>query len=1465
MANLKGLRPEVLESLNELQRLVGDAGGRLRVNSAFRSREDQERLYANRGKNKYPVARPGTSKHESGHALDLQADGMTQEQLAKLASGVNLRWAGNKDRVHFDYDPKQVDPFQQALASVRQNKAQQRQQAARYEQYNAAGMPAAPVMDEAAAGRYDSYNAAGLGQAQAPEAERPGFLQRTKDYWSNKWDAIIHGRGPGGTDLHLTERIGEVIGLAADPIDFTLGGFATAMSGNPQGGALKWGVMKPLNALGAAAGQIGRGVVGQISQGPAAGVDWRSLPDWLKAGFNEQVSGTNFITETIKGSPSGRQWVESGGDAWTKWADFGAGLLIGPKGAKPLAPVFRYGGKAVRIGTDAFAAGLDRFAGAIDSPALARRINRVSTGFKELTNATPEYRQVQELTNTKLQDVSAARQRLTRVINISKNIGRKLRGDENATLYGDLLSYHPDEAIRSKASNPGYLPSQIILHGAEAGTEGAFFTHRAQVLSIAADLGLPVKALDQAITELQSVSRGGGERMVASGLMDDATFQQNAGHWIKRIYRTNLDDQTAREVLLGEMVEAGIDSTRANNLVAALQATGVSGPAEVVGAGLKTVGNKAKQFARRLTDVEDRLEFMPEYNAIDQVANSMLGQYKASAIHEVFKAMAGDEALSAANKIKNYSGGRKLDFSQTPRIQGMLKETLEQIKLHQARLTEKLETEYNARRKWVDDQDAAVRSAEKRYTKHVTSEPLKPVEPTAPAAGPVDKVSDVLTVGEAAVFKPKLSGVLQDIGQQQAKGAFEKAHEAYVKELADWQPKHQAWQKRTGDLAEQLRASRAELAKREKFFAETDTEVGKWFDEAERLERKHDLLRGAEPTDLHANDALAAAEEKLGFQIADPAERQQWYQAWKNAWQSRGIDIFDMKNETPPIAPKGVPQSLVDKVDQNIIPAVALDDTLSAPAGAFSLGEQPPGWTLWEGKGNRSYGAMEGRWGPEVIRRFVEDAIDPNRFERGQHPVFGFLKAMSDQYKALKLYYNPATKYGIEVQSFWEAKATVNAAGVRFNPRRYIEGMKEYKKWIEGDGPETPAVRAMQQGVRETGAGYMTAMNPEDLPNVGKEGPIRRFASANRQKFIEVQQYPKAGTAAVLIDAGFSPAEAGTMAERGFGARGGMGGIETHGVMQIAEGLNKYGIAIFTSYPLHSINRFLQLMAHKPEVLMTYPIVRQYMLNEAGPEARGRADREEVRPTMVPIPGLKGPNGDPVWIDVQNLIPHGGDTADIRIGGPLSPLDNPLRRAYDAGQTLLRQGAAPDIAADAQMRQGYFAAAPSIIGSGADAMLRALSGQTRSPGAVNPESPLMAAGRLVGFPMQHSENALDRRTELEKVAQPGRVEFYDLYIERVMDGRERPEDYSAHVKQFDLQSAYGAQGAAQRYLSQLLADKSIDADRAKTMIRRQVDWIISINAHIQTQHNQFAAQQAQEVQDAEEADQYSQAGAGAGF
>jgi hypothetical protein len=1370
-----------------------------------------------------------------------------------------------------DYDPANVDPFQQALRETQRERTGAA--SPQMQNYLQAGMPAQP---QAEAGAQEpvspgmaSYLQAGLQQPE--EAQGPGLLQRTKDYWVNKYNAIVHGEDRGGSHLHPTERAMEALGLIGDPLDFALGGFATALSGNPQGGILKWGLVKSGNALGAATGEFGRQALQSTMPGyQQNGPDFGAVYDKLVKGYNEQVNGANWITETLRGQPQLKDWIDNHhGAEWTKWLDFAANWYLGPKLARPLAPVFRFGGKAVRFGIDQTVAGLEKGvkATAERAPGFSRGlnsfINAPTVGLRELTNAGEDYRRVQEAVHREVQPVAAARQRLTRIFNTADNIIKKFQNDRTVTVYGDLLKSHPNPEIAARASNEGPLPIQVILHGAEAGSEGAFFNHKNEVLAIAADHNLPVEPLSRAIDEWKQLTDESGQQMVDTGLMDDKTFAANAGHWVRRIYRTNLKDQGARESLINEMVSNGIDNTRANNLVMALQAAGESGPVGV-GVGLSTVGNKAKAFGRKLLTPEERIQFMPEYNDFGQAANAMIGQFKAAAMHRVFKTMAGDEALSAANKIKDYATGRQIDFSQTPRIKGMLQDVAEQIKAHQAKLTDRLEKTYNIRSKWVEEQDTAVRSVEKKYTKHVTSEPQKPAAPERPPAllSHNERVSDVLPIqgeGEAAVFKPKLSGVIENTKRQAAAAEYTKADALYVKKLADWQTKHQAWLKRKSELTQVLRDSNAELKRRQDYFGETEQQVGEWFDDAEKLQRRHDLLRGEPANDLHANDALAEAEKRLGFEITDPAKRQKWFDAWKNKWTSRGEDIFDVRNVEPPIAPKGVPEELLLKVDQNVFPAIALDEALSADGAAYSHDNHPVGWELWDGEGNRSYGAMEGRWAHGAIRRFIEDAIDPHRYERNVHPIFNMVKTLSNQFKALKLYYNPSTKYGIEIQSFWEAKATVNAAGVKFNPLAYAKYMREYKSWVDGKGPATPPVQAMLSGVREAGAGYMTAMSPEELPTLGKQSPLRRFAENNRQKFIEVQQFPKAGVAGLLIDAGFDPATAGQMAEQGFGARGGMGGIETHGVMQIAEGLNKYGVAIFTSYPLHSINRFLQLMATKPEVLMTYPILRQYLLQQV-PGSQERDERGEVRGTMVPIPGIKNENGEPLWVDVANLIPHGGATSDLRVGGVLSP----FFRAHEAGSALAKRGAAPDIAGDEQMRQGYFAAVPSIIGSGADALARSLSGQTKNPLATTPESPLGAAARLIGFPTQYAENATDRALHLEKEVKPSRVEFQQLYIERVTDGREKPEDYTSYTKAMDLKEAYAAQSSAQRYLANLLADNSIDDDRAKTMIRRQVDWVIAVNAAIQDQSNLYYAQQAQEGYDAEQADQYSGAGVGAG-
>lgn len=72
------------------------------ITSAVRSREHQRKLYEayRAGLSPYVVAKPGTSKHERGLALDIWTDNL--RWLVDLMSALGLRWAGMKDPVHFE-------------------------------------------------------------------------------------------------------------------------------------------------------------------------------------------------------------------------------------------------------------------------------------------------------------------------------------------------------------------------------------------------------------------------------------------------------------------------------------------------------------------------------------------------------------------------------------------------------------------------------------------------------------------------------------------------------------------------------------------------------------------------------------------------------------------------------------------------------------------------------------------------------------------------------------------------------------------------------------------------------------------------------------------------------------------------------------------------------------------------------------------------------------------------------------------------------------------------------------------------------------------------------------------------------------------------------------------------------------------------------------------------------------------
>lgn len=67
-AAVAGLAPGLRAALQRAEALLGTS---VPVVSGFRTRADQERLWQHRAANPYPVARPGTSRHEQGLAVDV--------------------------------------------------------------------------------------------------------------------------------------------------------------------------------------------------------------------------------------------------------------------------------------------------------------------------------------------------------------------------------------------------------------------------------------------------------------------------------------------------------------------------------------------------------------------------------------------------------------------------------------------------------------------------------------------------------------------------------------------------------------------------------------------------------------------------------------------------------------------------------------------------------------------------------------------------------------------------------------------------------------------------------------------------------------------------------------------------------------------------------------------------------------------------------------------------------------------------------------------------------------------------------------------------------------------------------------------------------------------------------------------------------------------------------------------------
>jgi len=75
----------------------------LAVTSVFRSRTSQLSLWNNRRNNPYPVAPPGTSKHELGLAWDMVGPPEILKQAGAVWESWGGRWGGRfGDPIHFE-------------------------------------------------------------------------------------------------------------------------------------------------------------------------------------------------------------------------------------------------------------------------------------------------------------------------------------------------------------------------------------------------------------------------------------------------------------------------------------------------------------------------------------------------------------------------------------------------------------------------------------------------------------------------------------------------------------------------------------------------------------------------------------------------------------------------------------------------------------------------------------------------------------------------------------------------------------------------------------------------------------------------------------------------------------------------------------------------------------------------------------------------------------------------------------------------------------------------------------------------------------------------------------------------------------------------------------------------------------------------------------------------------------------
>lgn len=101
MISTTNLHPQLIRIVRAMPRISSAYGIPTKITSAYRSPAKQMQLYRKylAGQMPYVVAKPGTSLHERGLALDIVSP--DPEKLALILAKVGLKWAGKRDPVHY--------------------------------------------------------------------------------------------------------------------------------------------------------------------------------------------------------------------------------------------------------------------------------------------------------------------------------------------------------------------------------------------------------------------------------------------------------------------------------------------------------------------------------------------------------------------------------------------------------------------------------------------------------------------------------------------------------------------------------------------------------------------------------------------------------------------------------------------------------------------------------------------------------------------------------------------------------------------------------------------------------------------------------------------------------------------------------------------------------------------------------------------------------------------------------------------------------------------------------------------------------------------------------------------------------------------------------------------------------------------------------------------------------------------